>query len=144
MTFIKPTFAALALLAAASVPSHAALMSGQDLIAACSGDAQGKAVCDGYLMAVTDAVLQREARGHQGGRICVPTNITTDQVRQAVLGLSNRPRAMNAPAGVALVAAALKMTWPCDGAAQGPGGGRWHGQGQGQFGGPPTGAPPTQ
>jgi hypothetical protein len=145
MTLAKPTLLALAVLAFAPSASHAALMSGQDLVAACSGDATGKAICDGYLMAVTDAVLQRESRGRTGGKACVPSTVTIDQVRQAVVGVSSRPRAMSAPAGVGVVAAALRMTWPCDGAQ--PDRRRGNGQGfggQGFNGAPPYGAPPAR
>src|ERR1700730_15607553 len=45
------------------IGSNAAAMSASDLLAACSGDATAKATCNGYLMAVTDMVLQRESRG---------------------------------------------------------------------------------
>ena len=49
---------ALLLLTLAPTVSNAALMSAQDLVTACSGDATAKAACNGYLMAVTDALLK--------------------------------------------------------------------------------------
>jgi hypothetical protein len=105
----------------APTASHAALMSGQDLITACSGEPRAKATCDGYLMAVTDIVLRRESRGHTGGKVCVPDTVTQEQVRDAVLNVAQRPRAAHAPSGAGLVLMALRATWPCPGADGAPG-----------------------
>ena len=90
--------------------SNAALMSAQDLLTACSGDAVAKATCDGYLMAATDAVLRRESRGRGNGKVCVPETVTVDQVRAAVLDIGRQGRAGRAPAGLALVAFAMRRT----------------------------------
>jgi hypothetical protein len=107
---------ALTLLLIAPTGSRAALMSARDLLAACSGDAMARATCDGYLMAATDLVLRREGRGRANGRLCVPATVTVDQVRDAVLNVGQRGRGARAPAGLGLVAAALRRTWPCQGA----------------------------
>jgi hypothetical protein len=103
--------AALGVLLIAPAASRAALMSAQDLLTACSGDAMAKATCNGYLMAATDLVLRRQGRG----RVCIPADITVDQVRDAVLNVGRQGRAMRAPAGLGLVAAAMRRTWPCQG-----------------------------
>ncbi len=105
--------AALALLLAGSTPSHAAMMSAQDLIAACSGDNRAKATCDGYLMAVTDLILQRQSHGRAAGKICVPETITQQQVRDAVLNVAQHPRAAQADSGTMLVLMAMRKTFPC-------------------------------
>lgn len=110
--------AALALLAA-SGRADAALVSARDLAAACAGDAAAKAMCNGYLMAVTDGVLQRESRG--GNRkMCVPDNVTVDQVRDSVTHYGGK--AADAPTGIRLVIAAMRATWPCAGDAANAGG----------------------
>ncbi|MGD0433514.1 MAG: Rap1a/Tai family immunity protein [Acetobacteraceae bacterium] len=88
-------------------------MSAQDLVTACSGDATAKAACNGYLMAVTDALLLRESRGRTQGRVCVPETVSVDQVRNAVLDVAQRPRAEHAPSGVMVVMMALRRTFPC-------------------------------
>ena len=118
---MKPILLALALLLLAAVPSNAALMSARDLLAACSGDAVAKAICDGYLMAVTDLVLRRETNSRGNGKTCVPATVAVDQVRDAVLTISQRGRAAQAPAGLGLVTVALRLTWPCEAAPQGAG-----------------------
>jgi Rap1a immunity proteins len=111
LTTVKALATALLLLLLAPAPSNAALMSAQDLLTACSGDAMAKATCDGYLMAATDLVLRRQGRG----RVCVPATVTVDQVREAVLNVGQQGRAARAPAGLGLVAAAMRRTWPCEG-----------------------------
>ena len=93
--------------------SHAALLSAQDLISACSGDTKARATCDGYLAAVTDLILLREGRG-RAGKICVPDTVTQDQVRDAVLNVAQRPRAAHAPNGAVLVMMAMRTNWPCN------------------------------
>jgi hypothetical protein len=111
-----------ALVLVAPAASNAALMSGQDLLTACSGDAVARATCNGYLMAATDLVLRREGRGGVNARLCVPPTITVDQVREAVLNVGQQGRAVRAPAGLGLVAAAMRRTWPCQGSFDQPGG----------------------
>lgn len=108
---------AVASLLLAPAASNAAMMSAQDLITACSGDATARATCDGYLMAATELVLRRQGRG----RICVPSTVTVDQVREAVLNAGQQGRAARAPAGLGLVAAAMRRTWPCQDPNAGPG-----------------------
>ena len=47
--------------------------------------------------------------------------VTVDQVRDAVIDLGWRDRATRAPAGgIGLVAAAMRMAWPCDGPPREP------------------------
>jgi hypothetical protein len=104
---------ALTLLILAPLSSNAALMSAQDLVTACAGDATAKASCNGYLMAVTDALLLKESRGRTAGRVCVPETVSVDQVRDAVLDVAQRPRAEHAPSGVMVVMMALRRTFPC-------------------------------
>jgi hypothetical protein len=104
----------LALMLIAPATSNAALVSAQELTAACSGDAKGRAACDGYLMAVADTLLLRESRGRTGGKVCLPETVTLDQVRAAVLNVAQRPRAARAPSGVMLVMMAMRVTWPCN------------------------------
>jgi hypothetical protein len=103
----------LVLFAASFSTSNAAQMSAQDLLTACAGDGVAKATCNGYLMAITDFVLQREGRGRGNARTCVPDTATVDQVRDAVLNVAQR-RAERAQSGIRLVAAAMRVTWPCD------------------------------
>jgi hypothetical protein len=109
-----PVFALLVFFPGAS---NAALMSAQDLLTACSGDGVAKATCDGYLMAATDVVLRRESRGRSNARLCVPPTVTVDQVREAVLNAGQQGRAVRAPAGLGLVTAAMRRTWPCQGSS---------------------------
>jgi hypothetical protein len=104
---------ALPLLILTSLPAKAALMSAQDLVTACSGDQTAKAACNGYLMAVTDALLLRESRGRSSRRVCLPETVSVDQVRDAVLGVAQRPRAEHAASGVMVVMMALRRTFPC-------------------------------
>jgi hypothetical protein len=133
----------------APTASHAALMSAQDLLTACSGDAMARATCDGYLMATTDLALRRESNGRTNARLCVPPTVTVDQVREAVLNFG-QGRAVRAPAGLGLVAAAMHRTWPCQGSPREPGpdqpggnrGGPWPRQNPGLPGEP--GAPRDQ
>jgi hypothetical protein len=115
------------LLLLAPAASNAALMSAQDLLTACSGNAMARATCDGYLMATTDLVLRREGHGQRKARLCVPATVTVDQVRDAVLDVGRQGRAMRAPAGLGLVATAMRRTWPCKGSA-------WEAPGQGGTG----------
>jgi hypothetical protein len=91
------------------------MMSAQDLVAACSADQRGRGVCDGYLMAVTDAILLRESRGQAQGRVCLPQDVTVNQVRDAVLNVSQRPRAARASSGLMLVMMALRVNFHCQG-----------------------------
>jgi hypothetical protein len=99
----------------APAASNAAMMSAQDLLTACSGDAVARATCNGYLMAATDLVLRREGRGGANARMCVPPTVTVDQVREAVLNVRQQGRPIRAPAGLGLIAAAMRRTWPCQG-----------------------------
>jgi Rap1a immunity proteins len=107
---------ALPVLVLVPAASNAALMSAQDLATACSGDATARATCNGYLMAATDAVLLKESRGRSNGKLCVPSTVTVDQVRDAVLNVAEHRRVAQAPTGVMLVAHALRVAWPCDAA----------------------------
>ena len=114
--------AALLLLPLAT-PSRAAMMTAQDLLSACSGGGPARATCDGYLMAVTDLALRRAAHANRQARICLPAEVTIDQVRDAVLQAGGGGRVMRAPFGLGLVAVALRRTWPCAGGGdfRGPG-----------------------
>jgi hypothetical protein len=103
---------ALSLLTPAT--SHAALLGAPDLLTACSGDAVARATCDGYIGGIADLVLQREGRGHTGGKLCLPDSVTRDQLRDAVLSVAHRPRAAHAPSGAMLVMLAMRATWPCN------------------------------
>jgi hypothetical protein len=109
---------ALPLLILVPAASNAALMSAQDLATACSGDPMARATCNGYLMAATDAVLLRESRGRGNEKVCVPSTVTVDQVRDAVLNVAQHRRVAEAPTGVMLVVRALRVTWPCDAASK--------------------------
>ena len=99
MTRIQTAFFAAGSLAvfvstlATSPVAAAPPLSARDLVAACSGDTRARAMCDGYLMALTDAEKIREDRG-RGGRVCLPDSLTVDQIRAGVLDFANR-----APAG---------------------------------------------
>ena len=101
-----------------STGSRAAMLSGPDLLTACGGNATAKATCDGYLMAVTDAVLQRESRARGKGKLCVPETVTIDQVRESVMGFTKQAKApaqpMTGAPALRLVTAALRTTWPCE------------------------------
>jgi hypothetical protein len=108
----------IALLAAWTSHANATPMSAQDLISACSGDGMGKATCNGYLMALTDLARRRERRGKGGGKVCLPENVTTDQVRDAVLAFAKQPKAQRVKSGMRLAAGAIRASWPCDGAAR--------------------------
>ena len=81
MTYAKAITLTLILSLLFPIVSRAEMMSAQDLITACSADQRGRGVCDGYLMAVTDAILLRETRGRAQGRVCVPQDVTVNQVR---------------------------------------------------------------
>jgi Rap1a immunity proteins len=113
--------ASFALSLFAPAASNAAMMSAQDLLTACSGDAVARATCDGYLMAATDLVLRREGRGRANARMCVPPTVTVEQVREAVLNVGQQGRAVRAPIGLGLVAAAMRRSWPCQGSFEQPG-----------------------
>jgi hypothetical protein len=117
----KLVAAVFAVLLIAPAASNAAMMSAQDLLTACSGDAVAKATCDGYLMAATDLVLRRESHGRTNSKVCVPPTVTVDQVREAVLNVGQQGRPIRAPAGLGLVAAAMRRTWPCQGSPGEPG-----------------------
>jgi hypothetical protein len=111
---------ACALLVLVPARSDAALLSAHDLIGACAGDGTAMATCDGYLMAVTDAILQRESRGRTDGRVCVPETITIEQVRAAVLDFAKQKKAERASTGVALAVRAVRAAFPCEGAPKDP------------------------
>jgi hypothetical protein len=121
MTYAKAITLTLILSLLFPIVSRAEMMSAQDLITACSADQRGRGVCDGYLMAVTDAILLRESRGRAQGRVCVPRDVTVNQVRDAVLNLSQRPRAARAPSGVMLVMIALRVNFRCQDEPMPPG-----------------------
>jgi hypothetical protein len=104
-----------ALLLLAPTASNAALMSPQDLLTDCAGDAVARATCNGYLMAATDLVLRRESRGRTNAKVCLPSGVTVDQVREAVLNFGQQGRPLRAPAGLGLIAAAMHRAWPCQG-----------------------------
>ena len=138
-----------ALLLFAPGASNAALMSPQDLLTACSGDAMARATCNGYLMAATDLVLRRESHGGTNAKVCLPPGVTVDQVRDAVLNFGQQGRPLQAPAGLGLIAAAMHRAWPCQGSTGEPGrdepgtnGGRWPRRDPGPRGEP--GAPRDQ
>ena len=125
---MKTLWLATAVLVLPAAGSRAAPLSGPDLLTACGGNATARATCDGYLMAVTDAVLQRESRAKGRGKMCVPDTVTTDQVRDSVMGFTKQPRGAAAQLGAAqsgtampalrLVTAAMRATWPCEDAPQ--------------------------
>jgi hypothetical protein len=135
-TILSAGLLAVGLLVLMPSGSRAAMLSARDLVADCSGDAVAVATCDGYLMAVTDYVLQRESRGREGGKVCVPETVTVGQVRDAVLNVAHRQAgnradspdgpggegrgALRAPNGLRLVARAMRVTWPCDTAPNRP------------------------
>jgi hypothetical protein len=121
VTYAKAIVLTLILSLFMPVAARAEMMSAQDLITACSADQRGRGVCDGYLMAVTDAILLRESRGRAQGRVCVPQDVTVNQVRDAVLNVSQRPRAARAPGGVMLVMLALRVNFHCQGEPMPPG-----------------------
>jgi hypothetical protein len=121
LTYAKVIIVTLILSLFIPIASRAEMMSAQDLITACSADQRGRGVCDGYLMAVTDAILLRETRGRAQGRVCVPRDVTVNQVRDAVLNVSQRPRAARAPSGVMLVMIALRVNFRCQGEPMPPG-----------------------
>ena len=115
MTRAKSALAALSFLTL-PVSVQAAPLSGQELLAGCTGDATGKAMCDGYLRALTDLVLRREARGKVDGKICLPEVTTIEQVRDAVIGFAGEhPGLKNRPA-LGLFRGAVQAKWPCAGA----------------------------
>jgi len=145
----KLVAASFALLLFVPTASNAALMSPQDLLTACSGDAMARATCNGYLMAATDLVLRRESHGGTNAKVCLPSGVTVDQVREAVLNFGQQGRPLRAPAGLGLIAAAMHRAWPCQGSPGEPGrdepgtnGGRWPRRDPGLQGGP--GAPRDQ
>jgi hypothetical protein len=121
---VKVLAAVFAVQLIAPVASQAALMSAQDLLTACSGDGTARATCDGYLMAATDLVLRRESRGRSKAKVCVPPTVTVEQVREAVLTVGQQGRVMRMPAGLGLVAMAMRRTWPCQGSLDEPDGDR--------------------
>ncbi len=119
MIFWNKTAAVLLCLGAAvSAPAVAAPMTAVELTAACSGDASAKLTCDGYLRALTDFVLVREARGMHG-KICLPSGVTGDQIRETVVSFANAKPPRGAPTAIRLVSAALRAKYPCSGAPKG-------------------------
>lgn len=126
---VKTICLAAAVLALSSMGSNAALLSGPDLLKACEGNATAKATCDGYLMAVTDLVLQREARGRGKGKLCVPETVTIGQVRESVLDFVRKDKPRDKPVAASwpaprMVTASLRTTWPCDDAPRKKGRGK--------------------
>ena len=109
--------------------ARAAPLTAPELVSLCSGDAMGKAKCDGYLMAVTDIAKQREGHG-RGGKVCLPDDLTIEKARAGVIDAAKQKaggRGDNAPA-LRMIAAALRANWPCDGARQSGAGSRGGGQ----------------
>ena len=103
---------------APAAPALAAPMTAAELTAACSGDANAKLTCDGYLRALTDFVQVREARGQQG-KICLPAGVTGDQIRETVVSFANAKPPQGAPTAIRLVSAAMRAKYPCSGAPKG-------------------------
>ena len=85
---------------ALAFPAAAAPLAARELLAACSGDAAGRAICDGYLMAVTDAAKIREDRG-RNARVCAPDALNVEQVRLDLLDFAGHPSAARDPQGQA-------------------------------------------
>ena len=109
---------AAALLYFGAATANAAPMTAAELTAACAGDANARLTCDGYLRALTDLVLVREARG-QHGKICLPDTVTGDQIRETVTSFVATKPPRGTPTAIRLVSAAMRSKYPCSGAPKG-------------------------
>ena len=108
-----------ALMCLAAGQASAAPMTAAELTAACTGDANARLTCDGYLRALTDFVLVRAAQG-KNGKVCLPKTIAVEQVRDAVTKFAAAKPPKGDPTAIRLVSAAMRAKYPCGGAPRTP------------------------
>ncbi len=101
--------AMVALALGTTTPTHAYFVDGNDLLALCGGDLiTDKTQCLGYVTGTYDTVMF-----HSANDVCVPGEVTSLVMRDAVLArLKATPEMLAAPAAM-LIFLALRDAWPC-------------------------------
>jgi hypothetical protein len=97
-----------------SVPASAGTAGG--LLTACNSPigSLGEQICSAYINGLGEGVLADQIAREDGTAICLPDNITTPQIRDAIKAFidSKDVRVLQFPSG-GVVAAALQATYPC-------------------------------
>jgi len=101
-------FAALVVSASPALAQRVSRVDGNKLMSLCrSSDVKG---CDAYVAGVADALAEVRDDAHVA---CIPTRVTTDQLRDVVLKyLHDEPQDRELPGG-RLAVHALAKAWPC-------------------------------
>lgn len=87
--------------------------SGQMLARACGSTAAGeKALCDGYIAGALDTVA---TNADMKANVCVPPNTKLSALRETVGHYAPGHVDETKGSGIALLAAAVKATYPCPG-----------------------------
>jgi hypothetical protein len=86
-------------------------LSGNDLWNHCSKPGYNSGVCDGYIMAIADAVSGDNSV--LGLRACISVEVAGSQIREIVVGALHREEASRNLAARGIVAKALAQAFPC-------------------------------
>ena len=108
--FVMATQAALA--------DHAnhSLAGTQDLLASCKSDAPTlRAMCLGYLAAMSDEVLREQAGAGARQTLCAPEIVDLDAYRRAFIAFAEKAPVVLEGHSYEAVKAALRARWPCPG-----------------------------
>jgi hypothetical protein len=94
-------------------PALAAL--GGDIYASCAGvpGTQAYALCAAYLNGFVGGVLVDQISNEQATPICLPDNMTTDQVREVIIKYAKTNPAALGVISNSFVGAALMSAFPC-------------------------------
>jgi hypothetical protein len=86
-------------------------LSGNDLWNRCSKPGYNSGVCDGYIMAIADAVSGDNSV--LGLRACISVEVAGSQILEIVVGALHREEASRNLAARGIVAKALAQAFPC-------------------------------
>lgn len=103
---------AAVLMFAAPQPAHAVLLSGEDLLAACTQAAgtPRRSICLGYIAAIADALADK---GVGGRKACFPDNAKLSAMRDAVVQYLNEQASAAAKPGSDAITVALVNRFSC-------------------------------
>jgi hypothetical protein len=104
-------FACLCGTAMAAEPTTRVFLDGNDLLARCSGAGFDSGVCEGYVMAVADAMSGDNSV--LGLRACIDVQVKGTQVREVVVAALRRGPANWHLTARGLAAKAIAEAFPC-------------------------------
>ncbi len=92
------------------------LASAPGLLTSCTSDAPAlRAMCLGYLAAISDATLREQESGREKRVFCAPAVVNLDAYRHSFVELTARTPAVLDWHSYEAVKAALQADWPCPG-----------------------------